>query len=125
MPYVMKLQCLYASSLNSADVLYLAGLQVPDPYLSLVFGRHKIAIVNQLEYGRMQRDSKYTKVFELEALKQTILEAEPELKSKFKLAHFIHYFFQALSSGFDSDTQEFSRIFIDSITSLGSPHKRD
>ena len=94
MPKVMKLQCLYASSSNSADVLYLAGLQVPDPFLSLVFGRHKIAIVNQLEYGRVQRDSKYTKVFELEALKQTILEAEPELKSKFKLAHFIDYFFK-------------------------------
>ena len=63
----MKLQCLYASSTNSADVLYLSGLQVPDPYLSIVIGRHKIAIVNQLEYARVLTDSKYTKVFEFEA----------------------------------------------------------
>lgn len=90
----MKLQCLYASSSNSADVLYLSGVHVPDPFLSIVVGRHKIAIVNQLEYARVQTDSRYTKVFEYEALKQTILKAEPELKPNFKLVHFIHYFFK-------------------------------
>ena len=60
----MKLKCLYASSIACADVFYISGVRVPDPYLSLIAGRHKVAIVNQLEYSRLKNESKYTKVYE-------------------------------------------------------------
>lgn len=119
----MKLQCLYASSTNSSDVLYLSGLQVPDPYLSIVAGRNKIAIVNQLEFARVQKDSKYTKVFESEALKKIILKANPELKSQsqFQLVYFIDYFYKLYRADSIIIPQDFPSFLLIQLQSLNLP----
>ena len=44
----MKLKCLYASSNDCSDAFYISGVRVRDPYFSLILGRHKVAILNQL-----------------------------------------------------------------------------
>ena len=60
------LRVLYAASDESADMLYLSGVFVPDPFLALIHGNRSIAIVNRLEYGRMQSHSKFDEVLLLE-----------------------------------------------------------
>ena len=89
----MKLKCLYASSSDCSDAFYISGVRVPDPYLSLIAGRHKIAIVNQLEYSRVKKESKYTKVYELESLKAKIIDHYHLTKGAFNLGHYVKYFF--------------------------------
>ena len=42
-----------------------------DPFLSLIAGQHKVAIVNRLEYSRVKKESQYTKVYEFEALRSS------------------------------------------------------
>ena len=88
----MKLKCLYASSNDSSDVFYISGVRVPDPYLSLIAGLHKIAIVNQLEYSRVKKDSKYTKVYEFEALKLKVFSNYLLSEHEFSLKYFVKYF---------------------------------
>jgi Xaa-Pro aminopeptidase len=89
----MKLKCLYASSSDCSDAFYISGVKVPDPYLSLIAGRHKIAIVNQLEYARVKKVSKYTKIYEIEALKAKIVDHYHLAKKEFSLKYFVQYFF--------------------------------
>ena len=59
---------LYASSEQSADVLYLAGVFVPDAYLSILTEEKCYAVVNRLEYGRVRAKSGYDEVMLLEAI---------------------------------------------------------
>jgi len=65
---------LYASSENCADVYYLGGVFVPDPYLSIVTDRKAYAVVNRLEYTRMRSKSRYDEVMLLEELKPKAAE---------------------------------------------------
>ena len=60
---------IYASSEQSADLLYLAGVNVPDPYLTMLYQGQSYAFVNQLEYGRVASKSKYDQVLLLEQVK--------------------------------------------------------
>ncbi|MGJ8650952.1 MAG: M24 family metallopeptidase [Opitutaceae bacterium] len=68
---------LYAASEQSADVFYLSGVFVPDPYLSMVVSGRSYAVVNRLEYGRVKASSKYDEVFLQESVHQ---EAAKRLK---------------------------------------------
>ena len=43
---------LYADSESSADILYLGGIFIPDPFIALEIGNKKIAVLNALEYNR-------------------------------------------------------------------------
>ena len=89
----MKLKCLYASSSDCADVFYISGVRVPDPFLSLIAGQHKVAIVNRLEYSRVKKESHYTKVYEFEALKVEVTNHYQLSKNEFSLKFFVKYFF--------------------------------
>ncbi|MDP0499443.1 MAG: Xaa-Pro peptidase family protein [Verrucomicrobiota bacterium JB022] len=57
---------LYASTHQSADVLYLGGVSVPDPILALVCHGRSIAVVNRLEYARVRRDGRFDEVLSWE-----------------------------------------------------------
>ena len=65
---------LYAASEESADLFYLSGVFVPDPYLSILVGDQSFAVVNQLEYGRVRAQSNYDEVFLLDAVKAEVAE---------------------------------------------------
>ena len=60
------LRVLYASSEQSADLLYVSGVFVPDPFLVFICGRRSIAVVNRLEYGRVRSQSNFNQVLPLE-----------------------------------------------------------
>ena len=62
----------YASSEQSADLFYLSGVFVPDPYLSILVGGQSYAVVNQLEYSRVRSQSQYDEVFLLESIRAKI-----------------------------------------------------
>lgn len=68
----MKIKCLYTSTEKSSDALYLSGVSIPDDFLLILAGRKRIAVVNQLEYSRVKAHSKFTRVYELNALKALI-----------------------------------------------------
>ncbi|MGJ8651773.1 MAG: M24 family metallopeptidase [Opitutaceae bacterium] len=54
---------LYAASEQSADVYYLGGVFVPDPFLSFEVNGKSYAVVSQLEYGRVKASSHYSEVY--------------------------------------------------------------
>jgi len=62
------MQCFCASSRESADALYLAGVFVPDPFVLARIGRRTIAVVSRLEYGRVRTQSRCEEVLELDAV---------------------------------------------------------
>ena len=64
------LRVLYAASEQSADMLYLSGVFVPDPFLALVCGRRSVAVVNRLEYGRVRSHSQFDEVLLLDAVER-------------------------------------------------------
>ncbi|HKK18346.1 MAG TPA: M24 family metallopeptidase [Opitutales bacterium] len=65
---------LYASSDNSADVFYLGGVFVPDPYLSIITDKKAYAVVSRLEYTRVKAKSNYDEVMLLEEIKPKAAE---------------------------------------------------
>lgn len=64
------LRFLYAASEQSADIFYLSGVFVPDPFLAVVVGRKSIGVVSRLEYGRVKAQSKFTDVLLLETVRE-------------------------------------------------------
>ncbi|MFO8027783.1 MAG: M24 family metallopeptidase [Opitutales bacterium] len=65
---------LYASSESCADVFYLGGVFMPDPYLSIVTDKKAYAVVSRLEYTRVKAASKYDEVMLLETMKRKASE---------------------------------------------------
>lgn len=65
---------LYASSDSCADVFYLGGVFVPDPYLSIITDKKSYAVVSRLEYTRVRAKSNYDEVMLLEAIKPKAAE---------------------------------------------------
>lgn len=70
---------LYASTETSADMLYFAGVFVPDPYIAIELGRKRIGVVSMLEFARVQRESRLTEVLPLEKIRK---EAITQFKVK-------------------------------------------
>ncbi|EDY80950.1 peptidase, M24 family [Verrucomicrobiia bacterium DG1235] len=63
---------LFADTHKSADQLYVGGFNVPDAFLSFKKGRKWYALLNQLEYARALKESRFDEVLQLEAwLEQT------------------------------------------------------
>jgi len=60
---------LYASSDETADVFYLGGVFVPDPYLSIITDKKVYAVVSRLEYTRVKAKSNYDEVMLLEEIR--------------------------------------------------------
>lgn len=65
---------LYAASESSADLLYLSGVFVPDPFLAIVAQGKSYAVVSQLEYGRVTKQSKFDDVMLLETIREKAAE---------------------------------------------------
>lgn len=57
---------LYADTHKSADQLYIGGFTVPDAFLSFKKGRKWYAVLNQLEYSRALKESRFDEVLQLE-----------------------------------------------------------
>ena len=64
------LRFLYAASEQSADIFYLSGVFVPDPFLAMIAGRKRIGVVSQLEFGRVKAQSKFTEVHLLDTARE-------------------------------------------------------
>jgi Xaa-Pro aminopeptidase len=78
--FVMKskssvIRILFASSEQSADLFYLTGVFVPDPFLCFVIGNRSTAVVNRLEYGRVQAQSNCDTVLLQETVQRQAAEA--------------------------------------------------
>lgn len=65
---------LYAASESSADMLYLSGVFVPDPFLAIIHGKKKFALINKLEYGRMRKESNFDEIVLLETIRKKAAE---------------------------------------------------
>jgi len=57
---------LYADSELNADMLYFGGVFVPDPFIAFSDHGSRVAVVSQLEYSRVRRDSHFDEVLSLE-----------------------------------------------------------
>ena len=68
---------LYADTSSSADALYLGRVEIHDPFISMMIGRRKIAVVNALECGRVKKDSAFDKVLALEPYMRKAREIWP------------------------------------------------
>jgi len=65
---------LYAASESSADSFYLSGVFVPDPFLAIIAQNKSYAVVSQLEYGRVAKQSNFDEVMLLEAIRKKAAE---------------------------------------------------
>ena len=77
-PVTKPLPLLYADSSQNADQLYFGRVNVPDPFISFVLGRKKVAVVSALEFGRVKRESDFDIVLPLESWAK-------EAKKRFRL----------------------------------------
>lgn len=68
------LRFLYAASDQCADALYLSGVFVPDPFLSIIAKKKSYAVVSRLEYARVRARSKYDDVMLLETIRKQAAE---------------------------------------------------
>jgi Xaa-Pro aminopeptidase len=68
---------LYSDTDRSADALYFGGVHVPDPFIALGVKGRRIAVVSQLEFGRVRRDSSFDRVLPLEEWQAKALRAWP------------------------------------------------
>ncbi|MGB0334609.1 MAG: M24 family metallopeptidase [Opitutales bacterium] len=68
------IRLLYAASENNADVLYLSGVFIPDPFLSIITDKKSYAVVNRLEYARVAKSSNYDEVMLLEEMREHAAE---------------------------------------------------
>lgn len=57
---------LFADTHKSADQLYVGGFSVPDAFISFKQGRKWYAVLNQLEYARALKESRFDEVLQLE-----------------------------------------------------------
>lgn len=63
------LRFIYAASDYSADQLYLSGVFVPDPFLAILAKKKSYAVVSQLEYSRVAKQSRFDEVMLLEDIR--------------------------------------------------------
>lgn len=57
---------LYGASDRDANMLYFAGVMVPDPFIAFEVGGRKVGVVNALEYGRVRARSSLDEVLSYE-----------------------------------------------------------
>ena len=89
---------LYAASDTSADALYLGGVFVPDPFLAIITQKKNYAVVSQLEYSRVAKQSKFDEVMLLETVR---LKAAKNLKisiSEVSAGELMVYFVQLFAA---------------------------
>jgi len=57
---------LYAASESDADAYYFGGVFVPDAFIAMRCGGHRIAVANALEFSRIRREGNFDEVLALE-----------------------------------------------------------
>lgn len=67
---------LFADSEANSDMLYFGGVFVPDPFIAFSCAGRRVAVVSQLEFGRVSRESRFDEVLSLEEL---LREADKKL----------------------------------------------
>ena len=85
---------LYAASDTSADALYLSGVFVPDPFLAVITQKKSCAVVSQLEYSRVARESKFDEVMLLETIRKKAANSLQISISKVGVGELMIYFVQ-------------------------------
>lgn len=70
----------YADSVRNGDMLYLGGVQVPDPFLAAVFEGSRLAVVSKLEFNRVSRTSRFDETLSMEAVLERGLKIWPKAK---------------------------------------------
>ena len=86
------IRILYASSEQSADLFYLTGVFVPDPFLCFVVGKRSTAVVNRLEYGRVRAKSNCDEVLLQETVQEQAAKALKIERSSVGPAEMMRYF---------------------------------
>ena len=89
---------LYAASDTSADALYLSGVFVPDPFLAIITNKKTYAVVNQLEYSRVSKQSKFDEVMLLETIRKKAAEKLQISVSKVGTGELMIYFVKHFSA---------------------------
>lgn len=65
---------LYASTGQSADMLYFGGVEVPDAFIAFEVGGKKLAVLSQLEIARVRKEGNFDQCLSYEALRDGIRE---------------------------------------------------
>lgn len=86
------IRVLYAASEQSADIFYLTGVFVPDPFLCIIAKGRTTAVVNRLEYTRVRKQSNCDEVLLLETVKELAAETLKLNPSNVGPAELIRYF---------------------------------
>ena len=89
---------LYAASDASADALYLSGVFVPDPFLAIITQKKSYAIVSQLEYSRVAKQSKFDEVMLLETIRKKTAEKLQIPMSEVGAGELMVYFMQRFAA---------------------------
>ena len=69
------IRILYAASEQSADLYYLTGVFVPDPFLCFVVANRSTAVVSRLEYSRVRAQSNCDELLLLETVQEQVTKA--------------------------------------------------
>lgn len=56
---------LRGTSETDANLLYFAGIQIPDPFFAFTLGGRKCALLSPLEAGRASRGSNLDEIFDI------------------------------------------------------------
>lgn len=86
------IRILYAASEQSADLFYLTGVFVPDPFLCFIVNGRSTAVVNRLEYGRVKAQSKCDEVLLQEVVQSEAASALGFEQSAVGPAEMMQYF---------------------------------
>jgi Xaa-Pro aminopeptidase len=71
---------LFADTERSPDALYFGRVNVPDPFIAFLSRGRKVAIVSQLEFGRVKKTSDFDVVLPLEAYIERARSLWPQRK---------------------------------------------
>lgn len=71
----------YTDTHRSADLRYLAGFEVHDPFIALQVGSKRYGVLNALEYGRALKESAFDQVLRLETYTERLRARDPNAKT--------------------------------------------
>ncbi|OYV47674.1 MAG: hypothetical protein B7X06_02950 [Verrucomicrobia bacterium 21-51-4] len=73
-------ELLYASTEHSPEMLYLARMFVPDPFIAMRIGKRSMGVFSQLEIARAHKQSAFTKIVSLEECRIKASARFPRMK---------------------------------------------
>jgi Xaa-Pro aminopeptidase len=115
------IRVLYAASEQSADLFYLTGVFVPDPFLAFVVGDRSTAVVSRLEYGRVKAQSKCDEVLLLEAVQDEAAKILQLERSAVGPAELIAYFAQQCNAEAVQVPEVFPALYYAKLLEAGVP----